>query len=393
MEKAKIMVVDDESDVEPLIRQKFRHQIRNNEYEFLFALNGLEALSKLIEHPDISVILSDINMPEMDGLTLLLKVKELKNPALITVIVSAYRDMENIRTAMNRGAFDFITKPINFDDLADTIKKALEEIKLQRQALREQNQIISAQRDLNVAREIQLGILPNVFPPFPHRRDFDIFAGLVAGQEVSGDFYDFFMIDNDQLGFVIGDVAGKGMRAAIFMAVSRTLLHAAGLKKMPAGECLHYVNNFLWNDNEGWMYVTIFYGILNLKTGQLDFANAGHNPPLLLEKSGPCRVLSTAGETVLGGFQNQPYTTTTIQLHAGEGLLLYTDGLIRAFNKNQETFGNQRMEQVLHANGRQPPQPLIQKLLEQVNDFCQGQPQSDDMAVMMVKYYGSSLLE
>lgn len=382
------MVVDDEADVEPLIRQKFRHQIRNNEYEFIFALNGLEALSKLIEHPDISVILSDINMPEMDGLTLLLKVKELKNPALITVIVSAYRDMENIRTAMNRGAFDFITKPINFDDLANTIKKALEEIKLQRQALREQNQLISAQRDLNVAREIQQGILPNQFPAFPHRRDFDVFAAVVAGQEVSGDFYDFFMIDNDQLGFVIGDVAGKGMRAAIFMAVSRTLIKAAGLKKMSAGECLHYVNNFLWNENEGWMFVTIFYGILNLKTGRIEFANAGHNPPLLLGKSGACRVLSTAGETVLGGFVNQPYTTTNVQLNTGEGLLLFTDGLIRAANKNQEIFGQTRLEQVLSANGNLPPQQLVQTVLGEADRFCQDMPQTDDITVLMVKYYG-----
>jgi sigma-B regulation protein RsbU (phosphoserine phosphatase) len=150
----KIMVVDDEVDLEPMIRQKFRRQIRNSELDFVFAHNGLEALSKLIEYPEIGLILSDINMPEMDGLTLLLKLKELKKPSLKTVIVSAYGDMENIRTAMNRGAFDFLTKPINFEDLEITINKTLDEIGLQHKAMREHDQLISIQQDLSVARDI-----------------------------------------------------------------------------------------------------------------------------------------------------------------------------------------------------------------------------------------------
>jgi len=167
-----------------MIRQKFRRQIRSGEYDFVFAHNGLEALTKLIEHPDIGIILSDINMPEMDGLTLLLKLKELKHPSLKTVVVSAYGDMENIRTAMNRGAFDFLTKPINFQDLEITISKTMDEIILQRKALKEHDQLISIQRDLNVASEIQKGILPQVFPPFPDRHDFEIFASMVAAKEV-----------------------------------------------------------------------------------------------------------------------------------------------------------------------------------------------------------------
>ena len=124
----KILVVDDESDMEPMIRQKFRRHIREKTFDFEFAFNGIEALEKIIEFPEIGIVLSDINMPGMDGLTLLTKLKELKNPGLKTVIVSAYGDMDNIRTAMNRGAFDFITKPVNFDDLEITINKTLGEI-------------------------------------------------------------------------------------------------------------------------------------------------------------------------------------------------------------------------------------------------------------------------
>ena len=150
--KMKIMVVDDEVDLEQLIRQKFRRQIREGVYDFEFAHNGLEALAKLIEQPEIRLILSDINMPEMDGLTLLTKLKELKNPGLKTVIVSAYGDMENIRTAMNRGAFDFLTKPISFDDLEITINKTIEEISSIWKSLLEHDQLISIQQDLQTAR-------------------------------------------------------------------------------------------------------------------------------------------------------------------------------------------------------------------------------------------------
>ena len=298
----KIMVVDDEVDLEPLIRQRFRHQIRDNVYRFVFAHNGLEALSRLIEHPDIAIILSDINMPEMDGLTLLLKLKELKNPSLKTVIVSAYGDMENIRTAMNRGAFDFLTKPINFNDLEITINKTLEEITLQRKAIIEHDQLISIQQDLNVAREIQQGILPKVFPPFPNRKDFDIFASMTAAREVGGDFFDFFLIDNDRLGFVIGDVSGKGVPASIFMAVSRTLIRATGMKGMPANECLYYVNNLLCTESVSNMFVTVFYGILNTKSGELEFSNAGHNPPFVLRRGGRCEKLESTGDIILGCF-------------------------------------------------------------------------------------------
>ena len=196
----KILVVDDEIDLETLIRQKFRRQIREKVYDFVFALNGLEALAKILEIPEIGIVLSDINMPEMDGLTLLTKLKELKNPGLRTVIVSAYGDMENIRTAMNRGAFDFVTKPVNFEDLEITINKTIEEIKLTRRSIEEHDQLMSIQHDLNVAREIQRAILPKVFPPFPQLESFDIYGSMVAAREVGGDFFDFFLIEPHQAG-------------------------------------------------------------------------------------------------------------------------------------------------------------------------------------------------
>jgi class 3 adenylate cyclase len=148
---AKILVVDDETDLEVLIKQKFRRQIRNNEYEFLFAYNGKEALERLEEEPDTDLVLSDINMPEMDGLTLLSRLHEV-NPLLKAVIVSAYGDMDNIRTAMNRGAFDFVTKPINFEDLTITMEKTLEHVRQIRDTLKavKENNILKMYVDENV---------------------------------------------------------------------------------------------------------------------------------------------------------------------------------------------------------------------------------------------------
>ncbi len=388
IDRIKIMVVDDEVDLEPLIRQKFRRQIRSEEYDFVFAHNGLEALSKLIEHPNIGVILSDINMPEMDGLTLLLKLKELKNPSLKTVVVSAYGDMENIRMAMNRGAFDFLTKPINFEDLEITINKTLEEIIMQRNSMKEHDQLVSIRHDLNVAREIQLGILPKVFPPFPNHKEFDLFASMIAAKEVGGDFYDFFMINNDQLGFVIGDVSGKGIPAAIFMAVSRTLIRATGLKGMAPGECMRYVNNLLCNESVSSMFVTVFYGIINFRTGVLEYANAGHNPPYLLRNNRAEEKLESTGDIILGCFEDIQFSTRKAQLNPGDGILLYTDGVTEAFNREEEEYGEARLENLLRQVLSLSTENIVTAVVDDVSHFADGAPQSDDITLFALKYFG-----
>ena len=384
----KIMVVDDESDLEPLILQKFRQQIQKKKYDFVFAQNGLEALSKLIELPDIGIILSDINMPEMDGLTLLTELKELKKPGLKTVMVSAYGDMENIRTAMNRGAFDFVTKPINFEDLEITINKTIDEILLMRQSMEEHDQLISIQRDLNVAREIQQGILPKIFPPFPHRKDFDIFGSMTAAEEVGGDFFDYFMIDNDRLGFVIGDVSGKGIPAAIFMAVSRTLIRATGLNGMAPNECLNYVNNLLCYESVSCMFVTVFYGIMNMKTGDLEYANAGHNPPYILRNDNTIQKLDISSDIILGCFENHQFTSRKIHLNPNDGILLYTDGVSEAFNQYENAYGEKRLEQLLLSNDHLNANIIVNAIVDDVNNFAEGVPQSDDITLLSLKYYG-----
>jgi len=387
--KFKIMVVDDEVDLEPLIRQKFRRQIREGVYDFVFAHNGLEALAKLIEEPEIRLILSDINMPEMDGLTLLTKLKELKSPWLKTVIVSAYGDMENIRTAMNRGAFDFVTKPISFDDLEITINKSLEEIIQSWKYAREHDQLISIQQDLQAAREIQQAILPKKFPPFPERTEFSIYASMIAAKEVGGDFFDFFLIDNDRLGFVIGDVSGKGVTAAIFMAVSRTLIRATGLKGISTVECMNYVNRLLCNESVSCMFVTVFYGILNTTTGEVEYVNAGHNPPYILSDQG-IRPVEMTGGVILGCMEDLLYQSKKVQLKPGELMFLYTDGVTEAFNIQEELYEEVRLENYLQNHLLHPIEEVVKGCFSEVMEFSTGVPQSDDITVLAIRYHGIS---
>ena len=224
----KILVVDDEPDLQMLMLQKFRRKVKAKEYEFLFAENGSEALDMVSSNSDVSLILSDINMPKMDGLTLLDELQSLQRNDLRTVIVSAYGDMDNIRTAMNRGAYDFVTKPIDFKDLETTIEKTLTEIDKFIRSKEMEQQLESLNRDLDMAARIQQKILHQEFPVFPDDKRFDIFAKMIAAKHVGGDFYDFFKFDDDRLAFFIGDVGGKGVHAAFYMAGCRTMLKAIG---------------------------------------------------------------------------------------------------------------------------------------------------------------------
>jgi len=321
---AKILVVDDEPDLEHLVRQKFRREIYDQKFEFFFAQSGVEALRQLQLNPGIDLVLTDINMPEMDGLTLLTKIKELQNPVLRSVIVSAYGDMENIRTAMNRGAFDFVIKPIDLGDLEITIHKSLDDLSKLKEAIQSRDQLVTLQHELDIARTIQMSLLPK---KFPEHHEFDIYAEMIPANEVGGDFYDFFLIDPDHLGFAIGDVSGKGVPAALFMAVSKTVLKSTALKGLPPEACLQQVNRMLHLESVASMFVSIFYGIFNLRTGEVAFCNGGHLPPFKIDLNGQATAVETTGNLALGVLENVNYQTKIIQLRPGEGIFLYTDGI------------------------------------------------------------------
>ena len=382
----KILSVDDETDLEVLLTQYFRRKIRKGEYEFFFAHNGLEALQVLLKHPDIAIILSDINMPEMDGLTLLTKINEMRNPSLKCIMVSAYGDMENIRHAMNNGAFDFATKPIDLDDLQLTIDKAVEQIEYIRGAQAEHNQLLDIQSDLSVAREIQHAILPRTFRLKMDDADkVDICASMLAAKDVGGDFYDFFPIDDHRIGFTIADVSGKGVPAAIFMAVSRTLIKATGLRDLPSAECVSTVNDILCGESVESMFVTVFYGIYDLQTGMIDYTNGGHNPPFVLHPDGTAEELKTESNPVLGAVAGMPFKSGSLLLNPGDALYLYTDGVTEAENMEHSLFGESRLKDTLESVRGAESSQMIEAVSAKVKEFVDGAPQSDDITQLVIR--------
>jgi sigma-B regulation protein RsbU (phosphoserine phosphatase) len=383
---AKILVVDDEPDLESLILQKFRSKIKAKEYEFQFAQNGAEALEKISNDGTIDLILTDINMPVMDGLTLLSKINELNNKLLKSVIVSAYGDMENIRTAMNRGAYDFITKPIDLKDLEITIEKSLKEIELYKLAMVSHNKLVALQQELDIANVIQTSILPRTFPAFPDRKEFDIFAKMIPAKEVGGDLYDFFMIDKYRLGIVIGDVSGKGIAAALLMAVCKTLLKATANKGMPADNILSEVNNIIVDESPSNMFVTVFYGVLDTRSGAFEYSNGGHNSPYLLSKDGSIKQIPEVGGLIIGAMRNSEYQSNVIILQPGESVFFYTDGVTEAFNKEKEEYKEARLEKVLEGKHSLSTTDLVTQVFEDVQTFTNGFEQSDDITCLALKY-------
>jgi sigma-B regulation protein RsbU (phosphoserine phosphatase) len=378
----RILIVDDEPDLELLITMNFSNQIDNGEYSFVFAGNGEHALEKLHDDENIEVVLTDINMPKMDGLTLLKNISE-QFPLLKTVIVSAYGDMSNIRTALNLGAFDFVTKPIDLQDLEITIDKTVKEAITRRKAVQNESKLSSLSNELSIANRIQSSILPTVFP---EHKKYDLFATMTPAKDVGGDFYDFFMVDNDRMGFVIGDVSGKGIPAALFMAVSRTFLKATALTGFSPRDCLERANKSLARESVPEMFVTLFYGILDLATGEIRYSNGGHNAPYILRKDGSVEQIEQVGGIMLGFLDDQRYKENEIMLNDGDAIILYTDGVTEAFNKKEEEFDDERLIKSLKAQKGKSSQQISEGGVKDIEAFIDGAEQSDDVTMLVLKY-------
>ncbi len=380
-----ILVVDDEPDLSWLIRQKFRKRIRSKEILFSFAGDGIEALACLEADPTIDIVVTDINMPRMDGLTLLDRLGDWSHP-LKVVIVSAYGDMSNIRTAMNRGAFDFITKPIDFSDLEVTIEKTHRELETHRRAEALERRVMTLERELDVARKIQTSSLPTTFPPFPDRSDFDLHAVMRPAREVGGDFYDFFLLDERRLGFVLGDVSGKGLPAALFMANTRTLLRATALQGMSPEACLRRVNRVLHEERVKGMFVTLVYGILDTRTGEVVYCNAGHNLPFLLRRDGDVEMLPRARSLAVCLLSDFDFPAHALRLSPDDTLFLYTDGVPEAADARRDQFEDERLHECLRAANGAGPEAVIQQVLDAVAAFADGAPQADDITMLALRY-------
>ena len=379
-ETYKILVVDDEPDLEPLMLQRMRRSIRAGRYTFVFAHNGIEALEVLQQEEDIDMVLSDINMPQMDGLTLLEQIPKV-DPNVRSVIISAYGDMKNIRTAMNRGAFDFVTKPLDFEDLQVTIERTLRNMAEWREALISRDKLVALQNELDVARSMQQSILPTRFPDHP---SYKVYGKMQAARNVGGDFFDVVYLDDDRVGISVADVSDKGVPAALFMMSSRTLLKGAAIGAYTPGPVLKEVNDLLLEDNENGMFVTVLYAVFDPHTREFTYANGGHNSPVVIHKDGSSTLLPLTGGIALGLFPDLEYVENTVTLAPGDTVLLYTDGVTEAMNSENEEFGLEPLYKLFGANPPNDPEQATVAVFEAINDFAGDTPQSDDITCLVL---------
>ena len=381
LQSYKILVVDDEPDLEPLVRQRMRREIRSGRYSFVFAHNGLEALKELEADDDIDMVLSDINMPQMDGLTLLQEIPKAK-PNVRSVIISAYGDMQNIRTAMNRGAFDFITKPVDFDDLRVTIDRTLRHIQELRDALNVRDRLVAIQNELDVAKNMQQSILPTVFPSGD---GYSVYGTMRPARNIGGDFFDLMKLQFDRLGLVVADVSDKGVAAGLFMMSSRTLLKGAAVGKGHPGEVLTEVNSLLVEDNETGMFVTVLYSVFDPRSGRLTYSSGGENPPLLVHPDGSSEELALTQGIVLGVAPDYDYMENSVDLAPGDSIIFVTDGVTEAMNEAQEPMGIQHVRDYFASSPPTDPESTALAVIDVIREFAGSAPQHDDITCLVLR--------
>ena len=244
-------------------------------------------------------------------------------------------------------------------------------------------------RELNMAASIQVGALPSIFPAFPDRKEFEIYASMTPAKEVGGDFYDFFMVDDNHLGMVIADVSDKGVPAALFMMSAKMIISShAKMGKSPK-DVLEAANAALTSNNNEKMFVTVWLGILDLKTGLLTAANAGHEFPVLRQPDGYFEVVKDRHGFILGGMAGVKYREYDLQLRPGAKLFVYTDGVPEACNEQQEFFGLERTVSALNQDVNETPQAILENVRNAVKQFVAGAPQFDDLTMMCLQYNGT----
>lgn len=242
--------------------------------------------------------------------------------------------------------------------------------------------------DLRVANKIQASMLPRIFPPFPDIENLDLYAIMEPAREVGGDFFDFFVLEDRRLCFSIGDVSGKGVPAALFMVIAMTILRNQVTLNPSLERVFRQTNAMLCHDNDENMFVTLFMGILDPRTGELEYVNAGHNPPLISRGGGDFEFFEVQPSLVLGGMEDYPYRATKTVLRPGDVLFLYTDGVTEAMNTSEELFGNERAVAAINTLKGRPVREVIRGVREAVSGFARGAPAWDDITMLAVTLNG-----
>lgn len=387
---SKILIVDDE----PFNVDYLEQELEVLNCEIISANNGQDALEKVrITPPDM--ILLDIMMPIMDGYEVLSQLKaEASTRDIPVVIISASNDLKSVVKGIQMGAEDYLPKPFEPTLLHARVSSSLEKKRLH--DLRTLY-LKSLEREMEIAREIQMSFLP---PQLPILKGWEIAAYFRAAREVAGDYYDALLLPDDQLVFYVGDVCGKGIGAALYMTLYRSLIRAAATTDnfSPIGngqpdsnaerlkQAVSCANNYVMDTHEDAKFSTLFMGLVELNTGRLTYINSGNESPLLIRKDGSLTELKPTGPAI-GIFKGIEFGVGEIYLEMEDLLLAYSDGITDTMNSENITFGRQRLEGLVreHTGGCSE---LLSLLVDQAHQFAGGVEQFDDITLMAVKRKG-----
>lgn len=242
--------------------------------------------------------------------------------------------------------------------------------------------------ELQLASDIQAHMLPCIFPPFPGRKEFDLYALMHPAKEVGGDFYDFFLVNEDKLAVIVADVSGKGVPAALFMVIAKTLIKNYTQMDMEPSEVFTTVNHLLCDGNDAGLFVTAWMGVLEIETGKLTYVNAGHNPPLIKRAGGNFEYLRERTGFVLAGMDGIKYRQNTFDLHPGDRIFLYTDGVTESTNEHEELYGEERLQHFLNNHETGNTEEILDALRKDLRDFSNEAPQFDDITMLLLDYKG-----
>lgn len=302
-------------------------------------------------------------------------------------IVKPIIKLMTLADAIKKGKSDItikIDKPFEFAELAQTFDEMLQNIK---KITKKQAKMDS---ELSIAKSIQAASMPNTFPAYPDKTDFDIFATMTPAKEVGGDFYDFYFIDKNHLMFLIGDVSGKGIPAALFMMKVKTLINNTYQNQDFRTKLIEIVNKKICEGNKEGLFVTLFLCIVNVTTGEAKYVNCGHNPPLIKRHNGSYEYLDVPTNIVLGVFENVEYNICKTKLKSGDKLFLYTDGITEAYNDKNEMYGEKRLQETLNNCLDLSLNDTLNNITTSIDEFKNSAKQSDDITMLIFEYKGNS---
>jgi sigma-B regulation protein RsbU (phosphoserine phosphatase) len=400
-----VLVVDDTPDNIDLL-----DGVLSQDYKIKAALNGEKALKIAGSDSPPDIILLDIMMPGMDGYEVCRRLKsDAKTQDIPVIFVTSMSEVEDETKGLDAGAIDYITKPISPAIVKARIKNHLE-LKEAREYLKNQNEILEQQvekrtrevldlqrvefelraskekveNELNIAAQIQKSILPSDFPAFPMNGEFDLYAMMTPAREVGGDFYDFFFVDDDHLAVIIADVSDKGVPAALFTMISRTIIRSVVRQRKSPSEVLAETNDLLCEGNDTGMFVTVFLAYYHLPTGHFTYSNGGHNPALSFGPNGAVKKLARKHGPALGVRPGLSYKEDIEALEPGQIIVLYTDGVTEASSPQDELFGLDRFSMLVCSCESLKLSQMINHIDKDLKEFQQGN-QFDDITVLALK--------